>query len=94
MCSHITGSWLVGIPDVIRIATLCRRSSLLSNQGKTMTRHARYAMISPTRTPSCLRFLASSLLFDVNIVIADPLSELWLLRRLWFWRGNGRCFWR
>src|SRR6266567_8370541 len=42
------------------MATLCRQLLPFTGQDGLITRHARYAMISPTRRPSCLRLLASS----------------------------------
>src|SRR5260370_4614348 len=51
-----------------------RRSSPLRNHPGLITPHARYAMISPTRTPSCLSVLASSLLFEFTIVFGGTIS--------------------
>src|SRR6266702_564173 len=40
------------------MSTLCRRSSPLRNQARSITRHAPKAMISPTRIPFCLSVVA------------------------------------
>src|SRR6266699_4739427 len=67
------------------MATLCRRSS--SHQLGSITRHARYAIISPARMPSCLSLLAISLQFTVMIVIGGIFQPA-LLRWLHFLRSN------
>src|SRR5216684_8358080 len=70
------------------MATLCRRSLPFRNQLSLITRHARYVITSPTRMPSCLSVLASSLLFELIIAIGGTIPALllhWLGLRL----GNG-----
>jgi len=80
------------------IRALCRRSSPFRSQPRLITRHARYAMISPTRKPTCLRCLAirfSLALMLVGVVPATATPLPSLLHWLRFRVGNWRCLlWR